>query len=57
MWWQAASGLGNDHYDFLESPNSLNPLKPLSRYRNGIKGKKFLDKKKKLKDIQISAYF
>ena len=47
----AARGLGNEHYDFLENQNSLNSFKPFSRYRNGIKEKKFLDEKGKFKDI------
>lgn len=49
--WHTAGCLGNEHCDVLENQNSLNSLKPLSRYRNGIKEKKFWDEKRKLKDI------
>lgn len=36
---QAAGGLGNEHCDLLENQNSLSPLKPFLRDRNGIKEK------------------
>lgn len=51
-WGQAAGGLGNERW----IPAFIESLEAFSKSRNGRKGGKSSEEKKKLKDVQISCF-